>query len=99
MSACRSCQQPIQWGRTAAGKAMPLDLESVDPRNDFVQVVVSRDGPSTLEVRSLKQSIEHVAEHDAVSTREAEERIVDGYDAFVSHFATCPHAHEHRRHP
>jgi len=29
MSACRSCKQPILWGKTVNGKAMPIDPEPV----------------------------------------------------------------------
>lgn len=30
MSACQSCGEEIVWLRTAAGKAMPVDADSVD---------------------------------------------------------------------
>ena len=34
---CRSCEAPILWAETAAGKSMPLD-EKPDPNGTFVFV-------------------------------------------------------------
>jgi hypothetical protein len=33
MSRCRSCDAPIRWAKTAAGKRMPLDVEPVRTGN------------------------------------------------------------------
>lgn len=76
MSACRSCDAPIKWARTAARKNMPLDCNpdgSLATFPDGNVVVTGWDGPFRL-----------VA---VVAAGEGQHR---------SHFASCPHAAEHR---
>ncbi|MGH3476019.1 MAG: hypothetical protein ACRDQD_04190 [Nocardioidaceae bacterium] len=48
MSTCRSCGAPIQWAKTAMGKAMPLDAEpspngNVHLHGDVAVVLVADD--------------------------------------------------------
>lgn len=54
---CRSCGAAIVWMKTATGKNMPVDADTVKP-----------DGPSVFDPK-----------------------------VHTSHFATCPHAAQHRR--
>lgn len=72
MSRCRSCDAPIRWARTEAGKSMPLDPNPVPDGN----VVLLDD--------------------DRVHVLHADESA-DGAPTYVSHFATCPKAKDHRR--
>jgi hypothetical protein len=77
---CRSCEAPIRWARTAAGKAMPLDVEP------------SADGNVQLGwVGGEEIAIVLGSPADRAGAQ------VDGIDLFVSHFATCPNASQHRR--
>ncbi len=67
---CRSCGASVVWGRTPAGKAIPLDAEPVDGGNlgirDDGTVVSSHGFPA-------------------------------GAALYVTHFATCPNAGQHRK--
>ena len=72
MARCRSCGAPIIWGKTTAGKPIPLD----EPEARLVRVRIDGDGATRLQLGS-----------DTVVTTQT----------YVSHFATCPNADEHRR--
>lgn len=81
MSACKTCQAPVKWARTEAGKNMPLD---VDPTTgdlasfpDGNIIVTGWAGPLRL-VRVAKAT-------DLPGVR------------YRSHFASCPNAKAHRR--
>lgn len=47
MSLCRSCQAPIRWANTAAGKTMPLDETPTEDGNVIIvagkAVVLTKD--------------------------------------------------------
>lgn len=87
MSACRSCGAAIWWGITAAGKAMPIDVEPTADGNVVRtgQMLPSRNGDylPEVEVRAVEPQPFDAPEDNA--------------PRFTSHFATCPHADEHRR--
>ena len=80
---CRSCFQPIRWVETENGKRMPLDPDPVPGGN----VIIDREGvgqaPPVVRVLSSAG------------------QTMIGFDAelltYVSHFATCPNAADHRR--
>jgi hypothetical protein len=84
MASCRSCKAEIRWAFTEQGKRMPLD---VDPREDGNLIVVGRregeDGAVPI-VRSLKKG-------------EGDLTLFEPPLRYVSHFATCPDAAQHRR--
>lgn len=89
-STCRSCNAPIRWVLTGDGKRMPLDLEPVETGNVEVVGETRRhleDGgiEVTPVVRVLKKG-----EGETLPGLAPPER-------YVSHFATCPNAAQHRR--
>lgn len=81
---CRSCDAPIRWAKTAAGKSMPLDADPVDHGN--VTIVGWEPGsyPPVPQV--------------VVGQLAFGDTPVDLY-RYVSHFSTCPQAGVHRRTP
>lgn len=86
-SRCRSCDAPIVWTITEHGKKMPVDLEPVDRSTGH--------GLFVLRPRYLRQR----RGDDAPKAIAVTLGFFDGHDepAYVSHFATCPHADQHRR--
>ncbi len=64
MSACKSCGAPIVWGKTFAGKSVPLD----PPEKRYIKLT---DGVAFGRLRMV--------------------------ETWLSHFATCPNAGQHRR--
>lgn len=86
MSACRSCDAPVVWVRTTAGRTMPLDP---NPRPDgniakTGKQVQGRYGDMVPQVRYVEISSQLPG-------------LDDGDDRYVSHFATCPDAASWRR--
>ena len=81
MSACRSCHAPIRWARTEHGRKIPLDVVEAP--------AATRHGLFAL--RDLASSEGPLA--IAVSRAQ----VMPGDPLYVSHFATCPNANEHRR--
>lgn len=80
---CRSCAAPIAWAVTVKGRRMPLDRDPVADGN------VTVDGP--LDGPSPPMATVHPA---------GQVPLDDGDGArYVSHFATCPNAGQHRRRP
>lgn len=73
---CRSCQAPIRWAVTEAGKRIPVDVEPTPDGN----MLLSLDDPPV-----------------AAVVRPGELQLVDDGQRFVSHFATCEFADQHRR--
>lgn len=81
MNTCRSCGARIRWVVTTAGKRIPLDEDPVDGGNVLL--------------------------HEAIDGREPIATVVgksvgpslfgDDGPRYVSHFATCPDADQHRR--
>lgn len=89
MSVCRSCKAPVIWALTEKDKPMPVDAEPVEDGN----IVLShrRVGQDPVALVKGPLEIEQLrAEHER-SPQEGPLRL------FISHFATCPNAQEHRR--
>lgn len=88
MSVCRSCQAEIIWAVTKTGARMPLDAAPVpgEPRQHGVFMLARRldDDPLAWPV--------------AVTERDGEFARLK-LALYVSHFATCPHAAQHRGKP
>ena len=80
-SACRSCKAPILWVRTEKQKRMPLDATPVDASTHQRNTFVLRDTASPAGPLAIA----------------ATPQQLPGEVYYVSHFATCPHAQEHRR--
>lgn len=82
MAKCSSCGAVIEWTRTPAGKAMPLDAGEfpfIPDRTGKVLAVLA-DG-TVMPGRTCSESYE------------AEAYVL----ARISHFATCPAADQHRK--
>jgi len=85
LNQCRSCKANIGWIKTKAGKNMPVDptLIRVLPRPGGEVTIVTEKG--------------EVVKGYRVATDEPfalEELLYEGY---ISHFATCKYASQHRR--
>lgn len=84
LSTCRSCEAPIVWAWTANGKRVPLDPEQRPDGNlEIIGDHVDEDGRSAPLVRYLKKGEDLT--------------LLGPGERFVTHFATCPNAEEHRR--
>lgn len=83
---CKSCGAPIVWIETVNGKAMPCDAEAVEYQEN-------RKGKSQIVTEDGK-----VVRGDLVKNAPDTllPKVVDG-TGYISHFATCPYANEHRR--
>lgn len=81
MAFCKSCGAEIVWVKTNKGKAMPCDSKKVMAAKD--------DKGKDL----LVTPIGNVVRVNLAATI-TENNVVIGY---ISHFATCPNANEHRR--
>jgi hypothetical protein len=93
---CRSCGQDILWGKVSrTGKAMPLDPEPKSPDEKGVMVAVPRG--MTTWLYTLDEISGKYAEQRGTSVQTARSLVVDQFEGFVSHFATCPNASKHRR--
>lgn len=80
---CKSCGRPILWVRLASSrKPFPLDPDPSDRGN--VEVRRGRVNPGTLYARVLVAA-------DAMRAQQ------DGVILYLSHFATCQHASQHRK--
>ena len=87
MSACRSCDAPILWVVTQAGRSMPLDPDPVEGGN----VEMTGRYGETRQGTVVPLVVVHAG---------GEQLALDGVPTaprYVSHFATCPNADEHRR--
>ena len=82
-STCRSCGAVIVWIKTRGGKNMPCDPELIafKESREGGDLFVMKDGTTRRGIR--------YADGNA-----AQAELQTGY---ISHFATCPHADEHRR--
>lgn len=77
---CRSCEAPIVWATTMAGKQNPLDATPNPEGNLFAWVVGHK-----LECESVNARSER-----ATKARERQQ------NRYTSHFSTCPNAKQHR---
>jgi hypothetical protein len=83
-AACRTCDAPILWAVTTAGKPMPLDPA---PAADGNIILTGQTGRTT-------------SGGSAPECRVDDTMTLPGIDPperFKSHFATCPQASQHRR--
>jgi hypothetical protein len=78
---CRSCDAPVLWVETSAGRKMPLDPEPVEDGN----VVITAEAPLGLRTEAV------------VLTKADLAQIHPDRLRYRSHFSTCPHADQHRR--
>jgi len=79
--ACRSCGRPIRWTETEKGKRMPVDPEPVRGGNLKLHPIPRPTIDGYLTTVEISQVI-------------TPDKHVDAY---ISHFATCPAARNHRK--
>jgi hypothetical protein len=84
---CRSCGAPVDWTRTTAGTAMPVDAEPVEAGT--IQLVHSAVG--------RPPAARFVAADERAELERQDERRGERLRLFVSHFSTCPHSDKWRR--
>lgn len=83
MSKCRSCGEEIIWIKMASGKAMPCDAAKIS-YSEILHPGVGGNDVMTL-VTERGQIVRTVFDP-------AGDKI-----GYISHFATCPNAGQHRR--
>lgn len=81
MAVCKSCGRQIKWIKMSTGKMMPVDAEPVYYED-------RREGAAVIVTEDGRVSSGHTEAVAVVGSR------VRGY---MSHFATCPAAGQHRR--
>lgn len=81
-STCRSCGCQIMWIRTKAGKNMPVNPQFMSYRR-------AADGEKANEKIVTPSG-------DVVSANIVDHTEAEGY-GYISHFATCPGAANHRK--
>jgi hypothetical protein len=86
---CASCKAPVIWAMTENGKRMPVDAEPVESGTILLSHRLPAQPPVALVQRAAGLA-KLRAEHER-SPQEGPLRL------FTSHFATCPHADQHRR--
>lgn len=82
---CKSCGAPIVWIKTQNGRSMPCDATAVEYQENYKgsTTIVTDDG------RVIRANI--VAAGNSPLTP-----AIDG-NGYISHFATCPYAKQHRQ--
>lgn len=85
MSRCRSCNAPVVWACTTAGKNIPLDAED---SGGWDAPVVPDDG-------NLRPTGERVMGRGGSMV--VVEVVAPGDGKYRSHFSTCPDAGEWRK--
>lgn len=93
MARCRSCNAPVLWAKTTAGKAIAVDAE---PDSDWDQPVIDPSGTlrptgTSVEGRYGKVPLVEVVGGGQASLDAPAER------RWRPHFATCPDAGSWRR--
>lgn len=90
---CSSCNAPIRWAITQAGKRMPLNPSPVQGGNVFVTGWQDDDGhPLDPSKGGISRATPLIGVGKAASAR-----AVTPY-AYVAHFVTCKNAARHRKH-
>lgn len=90
LSRCRTCDAPIVWTITSNGKRMPIDAEPVvAPRGFRIDEELLDEAQQGFNDDELRPGKELVATFTATPA--------PGEKLYLSHFATCPDADEHRR--
>lgn len=87
---CRTCRAPVLWViNSGSGKREPLDPE---PREDGNIEIVGQESLATdgMESSAMIPVVRHLTGDELPLFGDAPER-------YVSHFATCPDAAQHRR--
>lgn len=79
---CRSCGRQILWIKTTAGKNMPVDTTYIDYK-------LPKEGEKATEKIVTPTG-------EVISANRSDGDNADGY-GYISHFATCPNAAQHRR--
>ena len=79
---CRSCKSPVLWVVTSAGESMPLDPDPVDGGNIILTGRTRRTKRG-----GMAPEVKYAADGALFVTD----------PVYVSHFATCPQADEHRK--
>jgi hypothetical protein len=82
MSACSSCGAPLRWAQTEKGALMPLELAELE-RPGVGRVVYN---PQTRRCRVLGHA----------DLAAAAQWMAQGATLHLSHWASCPHAVQHR---
>lgn len=83
---CSSCSAAIEWAVTEKGKRMPVDAEPVEGGTILLQHFHVGEPP-----------VAHVTTADERDELAVQARNRgDTLRLFVSHFATCPNADQHR---
>lgn len=83
ITTCRSCGASIAFVLTTGGKRMPIDVEPSDK--------------GTLFVFAPLPTVALSAESVTARSERAELARTQGRERYVSHFATCPQAAQHRK--
>lgn len=97
---CSSCHRPVWWGRTRAGKLMPLDPEPVEDGNVVLEHLVDDDERALRALAGVTLAGEGPTPTPgppAVRVLRQDELLAPDVPRYVSHFATCPQAAHHRR--
>lgn len=86
---CGSCGAPIEWVLTEKGKRMPVDFQRVPTGN----IVLSHRhvGEPAVAVYQTPEQIETLRKQKAARGETGPLTL------FISHFATCPNAGQHRK--
>lgn len=86
VTTCKSCGATIVWIKTQNGRSMPCDAAAVEYQENYKgsATIVTDDG------RVLRANIVTAAGNSPLTP------VIDG-KGYISHFATCPYASQHRR--
>ncbi len=86
---CVSCKAPVVWTVTEKGKPMPVDAEPAE--HGTVLLSHRQVGQPPVALVKTREQIEELRAQHERSPQVGPLRL------FVSHFATCPNAGQHRR--
>ncbi len=89
---CKSCTAPMRFVGTVAGATIPLDEEPVTGGPAAAQGMPGRVVLSHVEPDLFSQG----PPANVYRVASPVEEFDSGVEVFVSHFATCPNADEHR---
>lgn len=83
---CKSCGASIVWIKTQNGRSMPCDADPVNYQKNYkgASLIVTAEGAV---IRG------DIVENDPSAPLQ---KIIDG-QGYISHFATCPNANQHRK--
>ena len=81
MSRCRSCGKEIRWVETFSGKKMPVDAEKIYFYAGDGKELFVTDGGAVIHGTRTPGNVQDVGSRAG----------------YISHFATCPNADQHRK--